>query len=683
MPDPIILDFFRGEAPKFSPRLLPAGYAQQAFNCKLFDGKLKPWFGMKTVSGLAKSGTVQSIYPMRDSGGALVWLEWVEDVDVVESLIAGDTTQRICFTGYGSPKTTDFTLATGGTPKPTDWWRLGVPSPITAPSLASGGGGSGTPRDRVYLVTFVHAWASGKTDESAPSTPSAIFSALPGETVNLSSIPRWVVPVSSITRVGAVATVTIPAGYVNWFTDKDRVIIAGAVETEYNGTFEITRISDTQFSYPVSGTPASPATGTITAKTNHNVTKKRIYRTVIGNAGAFYRFVAEIDEVDTTYIDNATDAVLALNGAIPSFDWDMPPIDMKAIVDMGNGILAGISGNEVCFSEPYFSHAWPEKYRRTMPFTGVGTGVVGASLVIGTNGNPVVYSGSHPATMAENKLSKVNHPCLSKRGMISLGFAVFYPSSEGLVSVSEGGTTVATVPYHDRDTWAAIFPSTLRAFQFADRYFGAFTSGQDGDGNDVGGTFLLDRENNIGGLATSNNPIVGGHYDKRTGDLYVLHGNEIKKWDADMAVRLIMDYRSKVIVLPKPANYGAAKIDAEFELSAEEVAELEAAAADVIAANNAIPPGETEGDIHSTLMNEMALNESLLQTAPSTAGLQQLTFTLFAGGKSRFSRNVTNLEKPFRLSPGYKVDTIEIGLAGNVVVHRVVLGETVKSLERV
>ena len=680
---PLKFDFFRGEAPKYKPRLLPVGYGQKAHNCKLFDGKLKPWFGMTTVATPAKTGTIQTIYAMRDSGGDLVWLEWTQEVNVVEGLVAGDTTQRICFTGYGAPKTTNFTLADSGSLKPADWWRLGVPAPITAASVASGGGGTGTPRDRVYLVTFVHAWADGKTDEGAQSPASAIISAMSGETINLTNIPRWVITPTSITRVGSTATVTIPAGYTNWFGDKDRVTIAGAVETEYNGVKEITRLSDTQFTFTVSGTPATPATGTITVKTNHNITKKRIYRTVIGNAGAFYRFVTEIDESTTSYADSATDTAVALNEAIPTLGWDMPPLDLKCIALLGNGIIAGISGNQVCFCEPYFAHAWPEKYRRTLSADGVGGGVVGTSFVVGTKGHPVVYTGTHPASMAENKLTKVNYPCLSARGVASLGFAVVYPSPEGAVAVTEGGVTIATIGYHDRDTWKLVYPSTMRAFQFADRYFAAYTSGTDGLGNPMGGAIIMDRENNIGGLAALNLYITAGHFDKQTGDLYVVHDGKIKKWDADTLNRLVMDWRSRMEVLPKPSNYGAAKIDSEFTMSAEETAAIEATAAAILAANGAIAVGATQGELNAAALNTMVLNGSILQEVPSLVDAQFLTFSLYVNGVLKFSKGMTSDSGAFRLPSGFKKDTVEIGLSGNVLVHRVVLGETMRSLERV
>ncbi len=71
------------------------------------------------------------------------------------------------------------------------------------------------------------------------------------------------IAVTSITRVTTTATVTTTAAH-NYATN-DFVVIAGAVETDYNGTFEITVLTTTTFTYTVAGSPTTPATGTITS----------------------------------------------------------------------------------------------------------------------------------------------------------------------------------------------------------------------------------------------------------------------------------------------------------------------------------------------------------------------------------------------------------------------------------
>jgi SPP1 family predicted phage head-tail adaptor len=71
------------------------------------------------------------------------------------------------------------------------------------------------------------------------------------------------VSIASLTRVTTTATVTTasPHGY----STGDFVTIAGAVETAYNGEFQIVVTGASTFTYQVAGNPTTPATGTITA----------------------------------------------------------------------------------------------------------------------------------------------------------------------------------------------------------------------------------------------------------------------------------------------------------------------------------------------------------------------------------------------------------------------------------
>jgi len=70
--------------------------------------------------------------------------------------------------------------------------------------------------------------------------------------------------VSAITRSGSTATVTTTASH--GFKTNSYVTISGAAQSQYNGVYRITVTSSTQFTYTVSGTPATPATGAIKAE---------------------------------------------------------------------------------------------------------------------------------------------------------------------------------------------------------------------------------------------------------------------------------------------------------------------------------------------------------------------------------------------------------------------------------
>jgi hypothetical protein len=69
--------------------------------------------------------------------------------------------------------------------------------------------------------------------------------------------------ITSITRSGAVATATLSQVNTTLMTGQ-WMVIEGAAQTEYNGTLQITVVDSTHFTFAVTGTPTSPATGTLT-----------------------------------------------------------------------------------------------------------------------------------------------------------------------------------------------------------------------------------------------------------------------------------------------------------------------------------------------------------------------------------------------------------------------------------
>lgn len=71
------------------------------------------------------------------------------------------------------------------------------------------------------------------------------------------------IDVISLVRDGTTVTATTNGDHT--LSTGLNVLIAGAVETDYNGTFQIAVTDRDKFSYTISTTPSSPATGTITA----------------------------------------------------------------------------------------------------------------------------------------------------------------------------------------------------------------------------------------------------------------------------------------------------------------------------------------------------------------------------------------------------------------------------------
>lgn len=75
----------------------------------------------------------------------------------------------------------------------------------------------------------------------------------------------------TITRSSTTATATTSVAHN--LTTGDYVTVAGASQSQYNGTVQITVVNNTSFTYTVSGSPTTPATGTITAQKTYT----RIY----------------------------------------------------------------------------------------------------------------------------------------------------------------------------------------------------------------------------------------------------------------------------------------------------------------------------------------------------------------------------------------------------------------------
>lgn len=84
--------------------------------------------------------------------------------------------------------------------------------------------------------------------------------------ISLTSITTDI-PIDSLTFYSG--TVTVATTNDHRLDTGDSVVIAGASESDYNGTFPITKTGDKVFNYRVSGSPSTPATGAITCNVSN------------------------------------------------------------------------------------------------------------------------------------------------------------------------------------------------------------------------------------------------------------------------------------------------------------------------------------------------------------------------------------------------------------------------------
>jgi hypothetical protein len=167
------IDNFAGIAPRMSNRLLPYNGAVTAANAKLLSGELRGLretqllhdFGNPLISrGYRLPEVVGEPIPLNYA--ADLWIGFVDsNVDFVRTPVLEDSFERYYWTGDGTQNngvpmySTRAILAADGTTAP---WALGIPAPVTAPTVTPA---SGTDSVRAYVYTFVSTYG----EEGAPS----------------------------------------------------------------------------------------------------------------------------------------------------------------------------------------------------------------------------------------------------------------------------------------------------------------------------------------------------------------------------------------------------------------------------------------------------------------------------------------------------------------------------------
>jgi hypothetical protein len=536
----IRIDTFKGLLPKLAPDLLPVEAAQIARNCNLERGNLQAFKDLLQVVTPAKAGTKQSIYLFADA----FWFHWLADVDVVRGAVAGDTQQRTYFTGDGAPKVTDSSIATaGGTQYPTNAWQLGVPAPTTAPTVS--------PAAQTGTITAITKANPAQATSNNHGLKTGQRTAL--SVTGMTQLNGWEGPVTvvdantfTLNNVDSSSYSDFTAG--TWSR-------AWADPDKEDRAYVCTYVSG----YGEEGPPSDPS-GIITCGVdqtvnladipgppagNFNVVKVRIYRT----HGANYLYVGEVAAGTTVLTDNVGPA--SLGDALPSVTWFAPPANLQGLIELPNGGLAGIAGNQICFAEPYQYHAWPIGYRQAFNDP-VALCAFGTSILVATKSLPYVLTGGHPSAMAVEKL-EVDYPCVSKRGMADLGYGAVYPSTDGLVLIGVGVAKLATAELLTRNQWQAYRPETLLGIGHNGKYYGFYNTGA------VQAGFILDPTN--GTLVDIDVYATAAHSDPKTGKLYLMVGNDIKQWDGGSGA-LTYTWKSKPFAAPRPINPGVGQVKA-------------------------------------------------------------------------------------------------------------------------
>jgi hypothetical protein len=670
------IEKFLGKAPKLSPELLPETVAQICSNAKLSSGDLVPYYLSSLVTALVKPGPILTVYPMDDGSGGFKWLHWSTDVDVARVPIVNNSTQRILYTGDGEPRVTNYSLATtgGSTAYPYAYYTLGLPVPLTAPTVSVN---SFTP-----IATVSRARDSGNTATvivaSAHNLNTGAYVTMTGftdATFNLSNVAITVVNSTTFTYYcygAAVTTTADAAGSMN---------IAGLTQTRTYVYTWLTAWGEESVPSPISTTlylkegqtvaiSALPSAwpGGYTGTYQTAGMTLNIYRTVPSSTGTYYYKAGNVALGTTTFTDNIN--VNTLTVRLASANYDQPPSNMVGIKAIHNNMLVGFYNNTICFSEPGQYHAWPAAYQINLDTTIVAIGTFSTALVIGTTKNPWFIQGSTPTSMAKLKMDYVL-PCSSKRSMVNMGYGVSYATPSGLAvySSSTGGTTL-TKYVHDWDTWrTGVNFSALLGSYYNDKYFGT-------DGTS---SFIFQKDDQVGGfLSDVSQTVTSLFYDSTYAVLYYVYNNSIYKWDDPTLAFGTVDWKSKVLITKDYQNFGAARVVADYSNTNSG---LVAVNATITTNNNSVITNKvTGGAFGGATMGKVAVAGSFIKSLYSLTG--STVFTLYADKQQVFTTTLYD-SKIFRLPTGYRTDTYEVRVTSSARVRAIHLGETPLGLKQI
>lgn len=525
--------------------------------------------GTDTFTLDGADGTAWDAY---SSGGAWVkrngyWFHWTADVDAVRGPVPGDTTERTYYTGDGVPKMTYSPIAVsgGGTGYPTNSYDLGIPQPTTAPVVSlqdkTGSITNATNADPVVITSADHELETGNLVEITGVNGMTQLNGNTYFVVRIDDDKFALRTEDGQSDIDGTGFGTYTSGGT-WDEEYPSISESDRESRAYVYTFVSALGEEGPPSDPsnvlnwepgqevsLSSLSTSPPSG------NYNISSKRIYRTATGATGTEYLFVTEVSLATPSYTDKIPTDSLA--EVLQSTLWDPPPDDLTSLIALPNGVMAGVSKNLLCMSEPKQPHAWPALYQQPANYDFVGCGNFDTTVVAVTTEDVYLANGATPESVTLEALN-IGQGGVSKRGIVSVGrFGVIIPTPDGLLQVGRGGAQMATAPYFTPDEWQALKPESIHAYLLDGRYVGFYDNGSEQGG------FIFDPSHPEYGLVFIDTYATAGYRDSLADALYLQVGDYIERWDADTLVELTYTWRSKRFDIVEEVSFTCAEVHAD------------------------------------------------------------------------------------------------------------------------
>jgi len=593
----IRINTFAGELPRVEPRLLSNTQAQKTLNCHFRRGVVNPIKESSLVASLPDSLRL-SIYNYKWNS-VDNWLSFLLDTDVAENFLSDDQYNRI-YAMDGVKPTVKYTLS--GVEQPWAWW--GVPKPTLVPTLAVQDKTSTTwTRNWVYWYeepdgTRVDegTLTEGGVGGVVVTTPGSVYTLASGDVptkVDASAAAFFVMAFDSISQTGTILGRVIPSlskasVTSDLFIDGSKVsatqtssgdrVMTLSYDTTETSNYE----ADRSYVYTYvnilgeEGPPCDPSNfigvepDQDVLVSNMDVTQptgsyipiqyKRIYRTVTGNAGTAYQFVAEIDLLDATYTDSLTD--LDTEDVLPSAIFDVPADELHGLRAMPNEFYVAFKGKTVYFSVQQYVYAWPEQYGYSVDDDIIGIDVSGNTVVVGTVDKTYLITAIDPVNVSIHKIPS-RQSCVSKRSMITAGGSVMYASPDGGCAVVGATISVVTEAYFAKEDWEAMNPASMVFTYFEDHiYVMHDTAYEYPDGTETY-MFSFQAGNLEKGIIRYPDILNGAIYTPEDDSMYVIDGNEIRRWEGSTTNRKFT-WKSKEFNVNRPRHFVCIRDTSDF-----------------------------------------------------------------------------------------------------------------------
>jgi hypothetical protein len=516
---------------------------------------------------------------------------------------------------------------------------------------------AGLTQERTYVYTWYTPWE----EESIGSDPSPAIYLKEGVTVTVTSLPpappagnnfiRGIrlyrtVPsasgteffrlstlwfpgtIQTVQRTGNVSRVRMQSPHNLGIDDRFKISGCSVASFDITGGI-VTDIPDKytfEYAQVAADVASTAATGTLYYDVSENppTTAARYW------GDGSYDFTDDFDSRNLTTI-------------LASDNYDAPPGDLQGLAAIQNNVLCGFVGNKIYFSEPGLPHAWPTDYAVTVEANVVAVVAFRGSALVLTEAYPYLIQGTDPAAGMTPARIDAPFPCLNRRSVVTMNYGVVYATHDGLVVASPEGTSIITRMLFNNDTWTqSLDPTTLIAEYYGENYIASHSTGG----------IVFEQDQRSGGFFVElDYTFSASWYDYVTGKLYYVSGTsgDIYQWDDLDQPSVNQTWKSKVVVTKGMMNFGAARVVADYATET------------------------VTWDTATTLWGG---------TSTIWGSSNPVTFKLWVDKALIFTTTLSD-SKAFRLPAGYRSDTFEVGVEGDIRVRAIHVAETALGLREV